>query len=388
MRATSILLLPLLWLGSACQSTGEIAGDISWVNVNEAPDTWTAGPEGIVCTGKIQSTLRSAQVFGNYELEFECRREPGNGDAAVILHAAELPSTGSAIPDGIRFSIGTEQEGFIQDKWNHYRIKSNSKAVQLSVNGGPATVISAAEQRKGHITFSSGGAAYQVRNIHIKATSATAVQKKFRPLFNGHDLSQWEMKPGHAGHWTAGKGVIDYDGNSREKDKCLWSKKAFRDFVLVADVRLTRPPEMARTPVILPNGDNARNADGSNQEVEMLYNGDTGIYLRGESKSQVNIGNRYIGSGEIYGYRVDKRLPPEVRAGVTPKIKADNPPGEWNRFVITMKGERVTVEVNGETVIDNALLPGIPEQGPIALQDDHASDNRCQFANVYIMEIN
>ena len=53
-------------------------------------------------------------------------------------------------------------------------------------------------------------------------------------------------------------------------------------------------------------------------------------------------------------------MPPEVRAGVTPKVKADKPLGQWNRFVITMKGDRLTVVLNGKTVIENAQLPGVP----------------------------
>lgn len=209
----------------------------------------------------------------------------------------------------------------------------------------------------------------------------------FKPLYNGSDLAGWQVLPGHEGHWTPGNGFIDYDGKSEEKDKCLWSTGAFCDFILMADVKLTRKPEMAKSPIVLPSGDNEKNADGTNKEVEILYAGDTGIYLRGDSKNQVNIGYRYIGSGEIYGYRVDTSLPAEVRAAVTPKVKADKPPGEWNRFIITMIGSRVTVNLNGKTVVDNALLPGIAACGKIALQDDHADNNTFQFANIYIKEL-
>lgn len=211
--------------------------------------------------------------------------------------------------------------------------------------------------------------------------------EKFVALFNGIDFNNWEIKPGHLHHWKVKNGMIDYDGKSVEKDKCLWTKKSYRDFILMADVRLTRKPTPALSTVVLPNGDNVLNADGSNKQVELPYAGDTGIYLRGDSKNQVNIGYRYIGSGEIYGYRVDKNLPAEIRSGVTPKVKADNPPGEWNRFMITMKGERITVILNDQLVIDNALLPGIAATGPIALQDDHANNNLFQFANIYIKEL-
>ena len=112
--------------------------------------------------------------------------------------------------------------------------------------------------------------------------------------------------------------------------------------------------------------------------------GDSGIYLRGNDKSQVNIWCWPVGSGEVYGYRTDASQPAQVRAGVTPKLRADRPPGQWNRFVITMKGDRLTVVLNGKTVIEEAQLPGIPAKGPIALQ--HHGDP-VQFANLYIREL-
>jgi len=61
-------------------------------------------------------------------------------------------------------------------------------------------------------------------------------------------------------------------------------------------------------------------------------------------------------------------LPAEVRAAAVPKVNADNPVGQWNRMVITMTGDRVTIVMNGKKVIGNAHIPGIPERGPIGFQ--------------------
>jgi hypothetical protein len=91
-----------------------------------------------------------------------------------------------------------------------------------------------------------------------------------------------------------------------------------------------------------------------------------------------------IGSGEVYGYRTDKNMSPAIRAGVTPRVAADKPIGQWNRFLITMKGERLTVDLNGKRVIDNARLPGVPDRGRIALQ--HHGDP-VQFANLFVKEL-
>jgi hypothetical protein len=65
-------------------------------------------------------------------------------------------------------------------------------------------------------------------------------------------------------------------------------------------------------------------------------------------------------------------------------VKADSPLGKWNRFLITLKNDRVTVVLNGQTVIDNVPLPGIPSRGPIGLQ--HHGDP-VQFTNLFIKEL-
>jgi hypothetical protein len=74
----------------------------------------------------------------------------------------------------------------------------------------------------------------------------------------------------------------------------------------------------------------------------------------------------------------------ETRAGVTPRKKADRPIGEWNRFHVVMKGDRLTVRLNGELVIEEARLPGVASEGPIALQ---SHGDPIEFANVFIREI-
>jgi hypothetical protein len=109
----------------------------------------------------------------------------------------------------------------------------------------------------------------------------------------------------------------------------------------------------------------------------------------------VNIWCWPVGSGEFYGYRMDPKMPPEVHAAVTPKMNADRNIGEWNTFEITMRGSRLTVVLNGQTVINNAELPGIPASGPIALQH-HGSKkgdvwggppSLVQFRNISIAEL-
>ncbi|MHC4643180.1 MAG: 3-keto-disaccharide hydrolase, partial [Planctomycetota bacterium] len=160
-------------------------------------------------------------------------------------------------------------------------------------------------------------------------------------------------------------------------------QEEFGNFTLIVDWRLPPQDGTEQVPVILPDGSQATDSSGKDLTASVPVAGDSGIYLRGSSKSQINIWNWPIGSGEIWGYRTDKNMPPEVRKAATPKLKADNKIKEWNRFEITVIDDRVNVVLNGKQVIRWALLPGMPKRGPIALQ--HHGD-AVQFANIYIRE--
>ena len=45
-----------------------------------------------------------------------------------------------------------------------------------------------------------------------------------------------------------------------------------------------------------------------------------------------------------------------------------------------MKGDRLTVVLNGKTVLDKAQLPGVPEKGALALQ--HHGGKNAKFAEL------
>ena len=260
------------------------------------------------------------------------------------------------------------------------------------MNGKVVSGGSESKPRKGYICLESEGSECHFRNLRIKELPSTnptvdeiaPLAESFKSLYTGVDLSGWRAEPGHQGHWRPRDWILEYDGKSEAQDKHLWSEKEYGDFVLICDWRWTEKGTNRLRPVILQTGEYALDADGKQQEVEVSDAGDSGIYLRGSGKSQVNIWCWPIGSGEVWGYRLDKNLPVEVRAAVTPRMKADNPIGKWNRFIITMKGDRLTVNLNGQTVIENAQLPGVPKRGPIALQ--HHGDP-IQFANIFIKEL-
>jgi len=230
----------------------------------------------------------------------------------------------------------------------------------------------------------------------VPGTAAWQTKDGFVTLFNGSDLSGWKAPVGDNGHWKVVGGVIDYDAESEAPEgKDLWSARAYRDFVLRVEWRIKATPYVnPRVPIILFDGTHKKDAAGNEIRIS-VPDSDSGILLRGSSKSQVNIWCWPTGSGEVYGYRMDEKMPAAVRAGVTPKKNADHDIGAWNAFEITMRGTRLDVVLNGEHVITNAELPGVPVEGPIALQH-HGSKkdgvwtsppSLVQFRNISIKEL-
>jgi hypothetical protein len=221
--------------------------------------------------------------------------------------------------------------------------------------------------------------------------------KGFVSLFNGKDLSGWKVPVGDNGHWKVVDSVIDYDAQSEASgDKSLWSDREYGDFILHVDWRLKEAPFINKNvPYILPDGTHARDIHGKEMRMT-LPDADSGVYLRGDGKFQVNIWCWPIGSGEMYTQRMATKSSPELREAVTPRHRADKPVGEWNHFEITVKGKTVSVVLNGVTVLPGATIPDMPDSGRIAFQH-HGGKNKdgqwagppslVQFKNISIEEL-
>ncbi|MBI4660517.1 MAG: DUF1080 domain-containing protein [Verrucomicrobia bacterium] len=401
-----------------------------WANVNCAPNTFTVREGMIVSTGIPTGVLRTDRQYENFELELEWRHMQQGGNAGLFVWSAPTTAPGVPFtksievqildgrnsdtytshgdvfaihgasfkpdrphPQGWMRCLPSEQRANPAGEWNHYRVVCNNGDIKLAVNGKIVSGGFDTKPRKGYICLEAEGSECHFRNIRIRELPSSnpspeevaPLDAGFKSLYTGIDLAGWRQEPGHTGHWQPKDWILDYDGKSAAPDPNLWSQKEYGDFVLICDWRFRDKGAKTNRPVILPNGDQARDEQGNPKAIEVLDAGDSGIYLRGNSKSQVNIWCWPIGSAEVYGYRTDSNMPPDVRSAVTPKMKADKPIGQWNRFEITMKGDRLTVVLNEKTVIENARLPGVPKRGPIALQ--HHGDP-VQFANLYIKELN
>jgi hypothetical protein len=180
------------------------------------------------------------------------------------------------------------------------------------------------------------------------------VAEGFAPLYSGADLSGWKTDPGHAGHWQPKDWVLSYDGRSEAATRTCGRKKSTATFVLICDWRWTRKPVPTLRPVLLPSGEQAVDADGQPQQVEVPRRG----RQRDLPARQQQESNQYLVLAGGLGRSV--RIPhgPQY-AGGSPRRRnarkcADKPIGQWNRFLITMRGDQLTVELNGETVIENA----------------------------------
>lgn len=190
----------------------------------------------------------------------------------------------------------------------------------------------------------------------------------FAALFNGEDLTGWKGLVGNPksraamsadqlaeaqakaddsmrAHWSVADGALVFDG----KGKSLCTAKDYGDFELYVDWK------------ILPRGD-------------------SGIYLRGSP--QVQIWDRPEGSGGLYNNQQNPSKPLK---------NADHPIEQWNTFYIKMVGERVTIKLNGELVVDNVVLENYWERGkpiyPTGQIELQNHGNTLWFKNVYLREI-
>jgi hypothetical protein len=188
-------------------------------------------------------------------------------------------------------------------------------------------------------TLAADGAA-----VRFTATRAPALVAESRPrwraaipLANGRDLSGWTLRSSqHEGCWRMQGGVLGATPPCVD----LVSEATFRDFRLHAELRF--PP-------------------GSN----------SGVYLRGRYELQIqdDLGNALdaLRMGGIYGF-------------IAPSVDAARRAGDWQTLDVELVGRRVTVVLNGTTIIDGQEIPGITggaldsdeaAPGPIMLQGDH-----------------
>jgi len=116
-------------------------------------------------------------------------------------------------------------------------------------------------------------------------------------------------------------------------------------------------------------------------EFNVEPHSNSGVYLRGRYEIQIlddaSKATEAHGCGALY-------------SRIAPKIDATKPAGDWQAFDITFVGRKLTVVLNGKTIIDGANVDGITggainpfegEPGPLMLQGDHG---KVRFRNVVL----
>lgn len=201
--------------------------------------------------------------------------------------------------------------------------------------------------------------------------AAGKTPKGFTSLFNGKDLTGWKglvtdpkaraaMTPEQLekaqakadeqmrDHWKVVDGMLEYDGGGNS----LCTAKDYADFDMVVDWRIHE-------------------------------HGDSGLYLRGSPQVQIwDPADHPEGSGGLYNNQKNPK---------DPLVCADNPIGEWNTFRIKMVGERVTVYLNDQLVVDDTVLENYWERDKPIYPSDQIElqhhNSQLWFRNIFIREI-
>ncbi len=173
---------------------------------------------------------------------------------------------------------------------------------------------------------------------------APAGEKGFVPILGGKDLEGWTTK----GNWFVKEGVLHIQPRPGEKgwkrfDAYLWSEKPYGDFILDLEFKI-------------PKG------------------GNSGVFVRVKDRADPVDTGIEVQINDVYG---KKKVGPHDCGGVIgtvgPSKNMAKPAGQWNRMIVTCRGPRLTVNLNGEQVVDVNLSETSrkdrPMKGYIGLQD-------------------
>lgn len=242
---------------------------------------------------------------------------------------------------------------------------------------------------KGHIGWLGHGHHVMWRNIRIKEVTADykvgsdtvkPCPAGFTQLFDGQSLANWKgvttqegfdnpvvrqkataekraqmqdvADKGMREHWFVRDGALFFDGF--KGGYSMATAKDYKDFEMWVDWRI------------------------------LSVQGDSGLYLRGSPQVQIwDAHNQWgIGSGGLYNNQKNPSRALKI---------ADRLPGSWNTFHVVMKGERVTVELNGEKVVDDTVLENYWNRKipifPVEQIELQCHGDPIEFKNVFIREL-
>ncbi len=371
----------------------------------------------IYCAHHGGGNLLSEKEFENFVLRFEFKlehdsnngigiRAPFEGDAAYMGMEVQVlddnqKKYGPIQPwqaHGSVYGVFAAKTGFQKPvgEWNEEEIIADGRHIKVTLNGhvvldanlndvtDPAILAQhpGLLRPRGHIGFLGHDDYVEYRNIRIKELPASHKENTapdgFVALFNGKNLKGWkglvenpvkraEMNPAELEtkqkaadqlmreHWKVENGALVFDGSKTGKNLC--TEKDYGDFELWVDWKIN--PE-----------------------------GDSGIYLRGTPQVQIwdrngkGARDHSVGSGGLHNNQKNPNKPSK---------RADKPTGEWNHFQILMVGDKVTVYLNDQLVVQNVTFENYWQKdkpifptGSIELQSHHTP---LYFKNIYVREL-
>lgn len=347
-----------------------------WVNVNCAPETWSVREGMIHSTGKPICELRTDRMYENFVLELEYKHlEPG-GNAGVFVWGDALTARGQPFvraieiqvldgrntdnytshgdvfaihgarltpdrphPGGWMRSLPIERRARPAGEWNQYRITAQNGTIKLAVNGRDVSGGYDISPRKGYIHLESEGGVVQWRNLRIKELPGAATlapdqiaqaDEGFVSLYTGTDFRGWEHAGPHEGHWISKDWVIVSDGKAEGAGRELRTQKAFGDAAVIADWR--------------------RTGGAGGDELPLGFGG---VELPADAVARVN--------------QALSRLKPD----------------DWRRAILTRRGGRVTLTINGESVLKDVAIANAPARSALALR---SGARPAELASIFVRE--
>lgn len=298
----------------------------------------------------------------------------------ALVFAAALPSLAAAQRDTIavlgRWDLNVQGDGGVYPSWLEVQPSGLSTLVGRFVSRfGSARAISKVDWTGGTLSFAIPPQWSRGSDLRVEARlegdrlvgtvtntdgsrhsfTGTRAPALLRPtprwgktiaLFDGTDLAGWKSEGG-ASQWTVVNGVL----TSAKSGANIETERRFSDFKLHVEFRYPR-------------------------------GGNSGVYLRGRYEVQIEDSPRRAipldeDLGGVYGF-------------LWPNEYAALGPDRWQTYDITLVGRRVTVVLNGHTIICNQIIPGPTggaldsdeaAPGPILLQGDHTA---IEYRNIRI----
>jgi Domain of Unknown Function (DUF1080) len=405
---------------------------------------------GRAAPGKVNNWLVSDELYGDFILEFEARTDPllNSGvmirgqsrpdyrDGAVHGYQAEIDPSARAWSAGLYdeqrrqwlYTLGRNdaaRAAFKSGDWNHYRVEAIGNRLRTWINGVPAADLVDDTDARGFIAFQVHAVSDEVaakkpevrfRKIRVltrtparHALRETGLEQQgwlsnrlspgerragWKLLWDGKTTKGWRSAKGPtfpAKGWSVRDGLLSVEGSTGAEATNggdIITTREYSNFELSVDFRLTPGANSGIKYFVDPN---LLKGDGSAIGLEFQLLDDA---LHPDAKMGRD-GNRTLGS--LYDLITARNL-----SDATFPFKRFNPPGEWNRAVIVVRGKHVEHWLNGFKVVEyergspefRALVAiskyakwpnfGEWEKGPILLQDH---GNRVDFRSIKLREL-